>query len=402
MLHWNAHAKIVPVAQEYHDYCGAACIQMILEGMGLKGLDPSAQNTFDRSIDIFKGPVTIGNAVGVACTINRYNSGESADLQNPSPPSKEYRTLRSETPYDACALIVNSLKEFESAAAVQVLGGSHWVVVNGADGDGDPMAGDYTIDTLSLCNPDNGLFDGLPQKPNPKPAKIGFTLETYTYASFIVTYFTGSYYEALVCQEHCDGRKFIIVADGRARTKGKLALPKPELLPATLPEPPASIIKMLSRKKPHDWILTADPRSPLLVKRLDRPDEYYYLVPFTLQEGGVNIVRLDASGNYLGTCFAPNADAALFDDEMPLGIRRAAAELNLDLEEGAVYVQDMLVWHPSAESASPYRPFRVFSDGGRPVYASLEGVVSPQLHSLGTNTVLELSGLSPTAERYSS
>ena len=367
---------------------------MILEGIGLNGLGPSTQNTLDRSIDIFKSPVTIGNPLGVACTINRYNSGESKDPQHPSPPSKEYRTLRSETPYDACALLVNSLKEFESAAAVQVLGGNHWVVVNGADGEGDPMGGHYTIDTISLCNPDNGLFDGLPKKPTPRPGKIGFTLETYTYADFIKTYFTGTYYPDLTCQELCDGRKFIIVADGRARQKGALAMPKPELLqvlPGPFSVPPAASIAMLSRKASHDWMLTADQRDPLLVKRLDRPDEYYYLVPFALEDRGVNIVRLDASGSYLGTCLAPDADAELFDSEMPLGLRRAAAGLNLTLDEDVRYVQDMLVWHPSVESTTPYRPFRIIRDVGRPVFASLEGVVSPQLHSLGTHAVLDLS-----------
>lgn len=387
---WNALATIVPVAQEYQNFCAAASIQMILEGIGLTGLGPGAQYLFNQSINIFKSPLAIGNPLGVACTINRFNSGESGDPLHPSPPSKEYRTLRSETPYDACALIVNSIKEFGSAAAVQVLGGNHWVVLYGANGDGDPMGGRYTVDTLLLCNPDNGFFGD-----SPKPGKLGFTLETYTYASFILTYFTGTYFPTVICQELCDGRKFIIVADRRAVAKGDLAMPIPELLSGTPPVPAvptADSIEKLSRKASHDWIRTAEPRRSLLVKRLDRPDDYYYLHPYALKERGVNIVRLDRSGNYLGMCSAPTADPAIFDDDMRLGLERAAEHLNAEFG-GPRFAQDMLVWHPSVESTSPYRPFRVIRDGESRVFVSLEGEVTRQLHSLETNAVLDLSAL---------
>ena len=333
---WTVRLDIELVSQFKSDYCGPACAQMVLSTMGLCGLNPQVQILFKTSINFYKGPWLFGSPVGVACTINRYNSGFPGAV--PGPPSKEYRVARTPTPYEAVATVVNALHRHAAASVVMVYGSTHWVVVFGAEGQGDPDGGSYSIDNLWVCNPGDAKFGS---------DTIGVR-QRIPYAQFLSEYFDGCNDErtpnAVTMREFGDGCEFVIVTDSRAVPHGKLQLPVPEV--PQFPVPPAIDIaqKVLAVQGHSD----GTPLTPYLVQRIDRPDEHYYLVPF-VRDHTADIVRLDMHGTYLGTALDVGDLSAL-----PGHDGRA---LEAGVAHNNAAPAKTLVWAPSRESPSPYSPF---------------------------------------------
>jgi len=378
---WNVVLELEPQCQQKSNYCGAACVQMVLSTMGLRGLDPvRAQSAFYSSANVWNGPGAYGRPVGVAATINRYNTGISSYL--PVPPVVEFREHRTPAPYEACATVVNALVDHNAASVVMVLGSTHWIVVHGGAGDGTPCDGSpYEIEVLLICNPDNGFFHGIPGGGTEGATAPGFIDEWITYADFLYTYFSG-------CNDgappswgvpYADGRQFVIVTDDRARAQGDLRLPPAQGLAPSVSA--ADALAAFAKSPFAADLANAKHEKPLRVRRTDRDEEYYYLVPFALPDGIVRLVRLDSQGSYLGSA-SGHAEVRTFADpqwQLDL-VSEWAARHGKRSRYDRLRADETLVWQPSVESASPYNVFRRVGDGAFTVYVSWGGSVMPALH----------------------
>jgi hypothetical protein len=391
---WNSSVGLMPVAQIDNNSCAPACVQMILSSMGMTRLVATdVQPVFTRSIqNIMASTYGIGSPIGVAYSINRFNTGGFTSPNVP-PPLIEYRPLETTTPYEACATIIDGLVNHRAASAVFALRATHWIVAYGAEGEGNPADGAFSLKTLLICNPDNGRYGGNPRAPTPRPENPDLSIEEITYASFISTYFTGCLDGQLI-DARFTGKDGVFIAVTSSR-----AAPAPGLLPP-YPQYPRPY-QALSIQASVDGLLKAglDPaldgaeQGP--VRRVLRGDRntYYYLVPFALRDKTGQVIRLDANGAYAGRAFGSEQYVRLlFDGDGAIDSTKTfAAENGLALDPSKLQRDETLLWMPSAESASPYRPFDLVThNDDKKFYVSQGGFVSTALHDRGTGDTLRV------------
>jgi len=347
---------------------------MILSTLGVDNTAAGVQHVFQESIENWNGPWEHGNPVGVAVTINRYNVGRSADGKQSLRPGVEYMMKRAATPYAACATLVNALHDYAAASIVMVFGSMHWMVIFGGSGDGEPVGeSSYTIDGLWVVNPDNGLF----RDDKLNAGKPGFAREHVTYESFLYDYFDGGNDGKTTSKPggqrwgYGDGGEFIVVTHADAEPRGRLALPIAEdALRPPMPIDAAVVQWVLANPVPQ--LLGAQQRKTRKVRRIDRGDESFFIVPF-VKDNKVHVLRFDENGIYRGTAF-DMPDEGQFDDR-PTGLVVASEKLDLKLSD-ADMVNVPLVWAPTEESGSPYKPFYALKTKEGNEYASLSGGIA--------------------------
>jgi hypothetical protein len=135
----------------------------------------------------------------------------------------------------------------------------------------------------------------------------------------------------------------------------------------------------------------ARPVSAHLVQRLDRRDEFYYLVVLHRDDQPTAIVRGDAfDGSFQGALSLEGVSRAPIiprDDAVAAArqavIDRGDGQGRIVLRDGAFCVHPTLVWRPCQESRSPYYPFHQITVGGDTIYVGYDGRVYPSLHDLG-------------------
>ena len=127
---------------------------------------------------------------------------------------------------------------------------------------------------------------------------------------------------------------------------------------------------------------------PLLVQRLDRYDEYYYIVPF--KSGAADTARLviDAdSGRFTEASAIENEGESLPPYIPALKGLEARYGRALDLRSvrnrvlrpGTIGQHPVLAWRPCKQSTSPLLPFYLVSIGDRIVYWRVDGQVFDEL-----------------------
>jgi hypothetical protein len=135
-------------------------------------------------------------------------------------------------------------------------------------------------------------------------------------------------------------------------------------LTALLPTQPTSIRRATEG---------AEPAEALLVERLDRPDNPYYLVPFSRQELMTLVVMLDAHDGHLlrVSAFDTPTRYPPVNEESARSI--LAGKLGVDVAGGIS--PPTLVWKPSHQSQSPYEPLWCFLVGDEDWYVDQTGAV---------------------------
>lgn len=128
--------------------------------------------------------------------------------------------------------------------------------------------------------------------------------------------------------------------------------------------------------------------TPLLVQRLDRYDDYYYIVPF--KRGTAETARLTidaASGRFMEASAIDQEGESLPPYHPPLSAfgERYGRPLDLRsvrnrvLREGTIGQHPVLVWRPCKQSTSPLLPFYLLSIGDRIVYWRVDGEMFDEL-----------------------
>lgn len=126
----------------------------------------------------------------------------------------------------------------------------------------------------------------------------------------------------------------------------------------------------------------AQPRSAVLVQRLDQRDAYYYIVSFVAESGESARVIIDAFDGEFEEAIGVLEKGQTLPQYLPPGaaLDRLHADPVRDEDArrpqprtGTVGQHPVLVWKPCKESTSPFLPFYQFSVGDRFVYYRVDG-----------------------------
>jgi hypothetical protein len=122
---------------------------------------------------------------------------------------------------------------------------------------------------------------------------------------------------------------------------------------------------------------SALPQVPIFVRRLDRPEQSSYLVPWRDARGIAAVIQIDAATGAMQSVavFA----APLMELVLPEERARALATATF----GPIIGDAELVWRPCRESTSALQPLYRFETGQGEIYVTANGVASDHLTPLG-------------------
>ena len=386
--------------QDTNYYCGAACAQMILDSIGSGLLDQTYLYNINHA---HSAPGWYTSPSGLNYTLNA--------LMPPPPKFDSFFIVEvANTELAGSENIVRTLRFFRVATATLVWGTGHWVVVRGAKTTADPaqVGVAYAIEGFYINNPwpptpsaSNPALAPPPPHADPDACGTGgargIANEYVTYSDWQSSYFTGG--DAF----GVGYAQFVSVCDPRRPPMGAIKLIGRTRL--------ADGLRLISRDealafatrglqahnlKKEDCPLSpalrqARPATADLVQRLDRRDEFYYLVTLHTDGKASAVVRADALDGSLHGALALTGDvhtpiigreaavAAAKNARIDFGDGFGAAPLR----EGAYSVHPTLVWRPCRESRSPYYPFHMITIGARSIFVGYDGQVFPELTDLG-------------------
>jgi hypothetical protein len=386
------------LAVQYHQqdtdyYCGAACAQMVLETIGAGLLDQDdlyADNHSHSTIE----PIWYTGPDGLEWTMNdRRPSGFTNSFVLFSPLSEDAISRK----------IVWTIHHYRVAPIALVFGWAHWIVVRGYDASEAPASsGDtsYTITAFDVNNP-------WPPTPTPAPppphsggdacgsgGMRGVANEHITYAEWQTTYMTG------VPAGHWSGR-FLAVCDPEPPADRAGPSQRPQRLPGDrlissqeAAERATSGLQGYGLYERPGWkaaLQRTKPGQPLLVQRLDRPDQYYYIVPLEASRRRVPVAAMvDARyGDYrqAAAIFEGGANLLPVLDREQVLKQIVGTRVELPDRQGRIVVRPeayclypTLVWKPCRESLSPFYPFYMFTVGRHRIYVRMDGGVFTRLH----------------------
>jgi hypothetical protein len=397
-MSWFSDLKVPYHQQDTSYYCGAASAQMVLDSIGAGLID---QDTLYASNHSHSAPGWYTSPDGLNYTLNAlkpgpptFNSFFVVDVANTEPAGS--------------AIIISTLRFYNVAPVALVYGTGHWVVVRGAKTSADPAdgAGSYSIQGLYINNPDPPTPGGLnpalaPPPPHADPdvcgsgGDRGVANEYVTYADWQNTYFTGGdAYNVGHSQwvSVCDPRRppmgtLFMAAQTRLRDGSKI-IPEHEALSFAAHALQTHELAKEDCPLAHA-VRGTRPATAHLVQRLDRDDEFYYLVVAHRDGKPAAILRGDALYGTFHGALALQNPATIIDREAALAVLRAHSRVDLGegegripLREGGYSVYPTMVWRPCQESRSPYYPFYQVTIGRRTVYIGWDGKVHPRLTDL--------------------
>ncbi len=382
---------------DYHQqdtdyYCGAACAQMVLHSIGAGVLDQVGLYNDNHAHSTIEAGWYTGPD-GLAWTLHD---------RRPAGFTNHFALMNLATEDQISRKIVWTIHHYQVAPVALVYGWAHWIVVHGYDVSADPsssMDTSYAINAFDVNNP-------WPPTPSPAPppphtagdvcgsgGTRGVANEHITYATWQSTYITG------VPSGHWSGR-FLAVCDPepppdrygerrpqRERSSGDRLVGAREAVRGA-----EAGLKEFGLRERKDWaraLRQAEPGDPVLVERLDRPDTYYWVVPWG-RRGRMSVAAaVDARyGDYLQALQLPRPGVSSLANLDVEAVLKQLANRLIDLPEpyGRVRLRDdlfciypTLVWRPCRESLSPFYPFRMLTVGAHRVYIRTDGAVFTQL-----------------------
>ena len=387
----------VQLAVPYHQqdttyYCGAACAQMVLRALGqpLLSQDDLYNDNHNHSVEpgAWSTPPD-----GLCWTMNNRQVQKHFTLDSTDTEEPISRTM--------CWAI----SHYQCAPIALVYAGNHWVVVRGCTVSATPASAfdtSYTITGFDINNP----WPPVPAPPGPPPhadgdvcgsgGNRGIADINVSYDAWKRDYLTANVFGAVwlgrfvaVCDPDRPGmpgspepspplerkRRF----DGQRLLEGGLVR---DDLRGNLTD--AGLLSHPLWSKVFEDVVTAE---PLLVQRLDRPGDPYWIVP-TVDRSGMPraAVSVDAHfGDYQQAMAVRNPDASLFGFADSGRAVEHVVDRRFEVTGAAGTVlarrQDLtvhpdLVWRPCRESLSPFYPFRMISLGAHVLYVrAFDGAV---------------------------
>ena len=260
------------------------------------------------------------------------------------------------------------------APAALVYGWQHWVVVRG-----------YTHGMSKSCPAAGRQFSGLYLRNS----KVNNPLHYVTCSKWY-----DDYLRSVPCGEYSGD--YVVITGTAAMPVSNPEPPGPPPAPPDGPrgdliDPDTAVreaeiaARELLELQPTRWnpgLANKPARDPLLVRRLDRENSYYYIVSFGPERRETARLIVDAHTAEFGEAIAVESEegwlppfvepqraldfwSARLVDLPALRYRRIARE--------AVKVDDRLVWRPCDQSTTPFLPFYQVMVGDNLVYLRIDG-----------------------------
>ncbi|MEB3361000.1 MAG: hypothetical protein VKI42_02615 [Synechococcaceae cyanobacterium] len=392
-MSWSFNTSCRYHAQDTSYYCGAACAMMILHEIGVPyaDLDQDDLYTSNHNHNAQSGWYT--DPYGLCYTLN--------DRRPASFLPRYFVVHKRLTEAEGTRDVAYTLYHFQVSPAVLVYHCQHWNVVRGVQTDVDPTSGPYVVEGFWLNNPvwDSSVAAHDDADTCGSGSSHGVANEFVTYAEWRTNRFNGCAYDdaggATQWISVCDPepakiglprmRSVSYQSDGKRLISAKQTL---ELASAALND------YRLQESELGASFREGRLGRPVLVQRLDRPNDYYYLTPWEQSDGIMGFLDVDAR-------FGVFKSARAFshpERELLIGARSSRGLLEaitrrlnhktfeLPNEQGRFKVfpgtyciPPVLVWKPCRESWSPHLPFYQIVVGPHVLYVRLDGQVFSQL-----------------------
>lgn len=372
-------------------YCGAACAMMVLAEIGLP-------YTSMNQVDLYNS--NHGHNQKTGWYSDPYGIRYTMVDRKPASFSNTFVVYKPTTEAEGTQKIVYTLWRYGVSPIVLVYGCMHWIVVRGVQTDVEPAPGtSYTVNGLWVNNPvhrDNSPHSGTDVCGS--GGINGVQAQWISYADWQSTYLTGCNYDSTTGSD-----QFISVCD-------------PDVPDIELPErvkydppfngeeiiDPETAAKMVYEGIERFNLYAADDlmkplrdpifERPVLVKRLDRPDDYYYLSPAMLKGQVFGFGQVNARFGDLQSLYILEKPSDPYDLNRER-ILESVLKRTFDLKEprgqfrlrpDTFCLAPTLVWQPCRESYSPHMPFWQITAGGQTIYVRVDGEVYSSLTTAGS------------------
>jgi hypothetical protein len=388
--------------QDTNYYCGAACAQMVLDsiGTGLLNQDDLYSDNHTHSV---AEPGWYTAPDGLNWTLNHRKPASFGQIFVIYTPTNEDSISRK---------IIWTIHHYKVAPVAMVYHSAHWIVVRGYTASAAPSNYSdvgYSISGFDVNNPwpptpsasNWALAPPPPHGPSDgcgSGGDRGIVDEHISYTAWHDTYMTG-------VQGGYWGGQFIAVCDPdplpqlvgtpgyvAKRLTGERLVPAQEaigLATAGLKE-----YGLLERTNYKEVVDRNQFGQAVLVQRLDRLDQFYYIVPAgppaeRAAEIPLAVLVNARTGEYLQSAIRRGDRGGILAHSNPGMARELVVGKTVELHDrlGKMLVRPeatcqypTLVWKPCRESLSPYYPFHMFTVGGQHIYVRTDGAVFTTLH----------------------
>lgn len=384
-------------ADRYHTqdtsyYCGAACAMMILNEIGVPYSDLDQDDLYTSNHNHNAKPNWYTDPYGLCYTLN--------DRRPASFLPNFFVVYKPLTEAEGTRDVVFTLYHYKVSPAILVYHCAHWNVVRGVQTNVDPASGPYTVEGFWLNNP--VWYDSPPPPPHDgsdtcgSGGDHGVADEFVTYATWQTDRFNGCAYDdpggATQWVSVCDPEPRTIELPGR-RPRRQYADGRRIIEPGQLAELAERGLKEygLEESEIGARVFRAGRMGePVLVARLDRPGDYYYLAPWESNGEVRGSVEIDARFGFFKS-FRTQREGShrwLHGRESMGQVREIVDGRRFELPDekgrltvfpGTYCISPALVWKPCRESWSPHLPFHHIVIGGHSLYVRIDGRVFTQL-----------------------
>ena len=394
-MSWIKHTGCTYHTQDTGYYCGGAAAMMVLREIGVPYADLDQDDLYasNHAHNAKSGWYT--DPYGLRYTLVDRKPASFANTFVVHKPITEAEGTRD---------IVYTLHRYGVSPAVLVYGCMHWIVVPGVQTDVEPVGAptDYVVEGFWIHNPVHHATAPPPPHDAADGCGSGGTLgnanDFVTYAGWQSTYFTGCNYDdpggSLQYISVCDPDKRDIELPKRrprkALASGRKLITQDDAV--KFGQLGLEEYGLLKDERVAAAIKGAQPTRPMPVLRLDRPNTYYYLVPWETQRGVAALAQIDARfGVFQGLHLRnkPSLEEYLPKREIIRRVSNRQFDLpeklgRLVLHPEVACLSPTLVWRPCWESFSPYMPFYQFTVGDFRIYVRVDGEVFSALTTVGS------------------
>jgi len=380
--------------QDTSYYCGAACAMMMLAEIGVpySSLDQNDLYTSNNSHNAKSGWST--DPYGLCYTLN--------DRRPASFLPNFFIVHKRLAEADGTRDVAFTLYHYKVSPAILVYHCAHWNVVRGVQTDIDPSTGPYTVEGFWLNNPvwDSSISDHDGSDTCGSGGSHGIANEFVTYAEWQTNRFNGCAYDdpnnATQWISVCDPEPARIELPRRRavelRGDGKKLIPPKQI--AKLAMEGLEAYRLKDSEFGRQALKSGNWGQPLLVQRLDRSNDFYYLTPW--QRGGKVVALIDVDARFgvfksirvlpspIQAWALPASSTKAARDSVVSVIENKLFELpdergRIKVYPGTYCIPPVLVWKPCRESWSPHLPFYHIVVGGHSLYVRIDGPVFTQL-----------------------
>jgi hypothetical protein len=277
--------------------------------------------------------------------------------------------------------------------------GNHWILVTGYEAERHPINSDDTgfeITKLFISNPYPDAEPGIVHKmmdscsDNGRGGSTSFLLMDEwktTLTPILLT--TSKWYNQLVAI--CDPKDAPKKIEKKYLSVQKLRGDK-IISPAQAAQIALKEIEYFPEKIKSQLSVvysSVKPGKPVLVKRIDTINEFYYIVPLNGTDGKTySVIRLDARyGNIKEVSYPKNENKPFQSKLLPANkIKFLAAQAIQSDKKGfkkifteSLFISPVMIWKPCKQSLNRYYPFYLVLYGSKRIYVRIDGKVFTKL-----------------------